>query len=753
MTFPDTSLDIRVQLFLLGEWVDMGPVVTVVDDFFTDVFTDVFLGRNRTDNRRLPAQPIRIDAGRRDEFTATDPSQVSLILWNEDGYLTPDDPRSPWWSEQPGGWGLNTPLRILVDDDEVFNGEVASIKPVWPEGDLADPTLTDEDLHNLAALELWRLGFAHVQITASGILRRLVQRTKPLRSPLTRLAQYNASFAGRVYGYWPFEDGSDATSIASGLEGKPRVASISGFALASDSSLPGSDPLPKLSAGQDGSWSAVIDAAGLDGHWCIDVWTSFSKAATEPGTFQRIEVHATGDVARWTLDIFHDGTADAMWLRGYDADGDPVPAVERYQQNVSDFYGEMQTLQLRVDGDVWSWLWSTAGGAVLFGFDGTGAGSAGHPTWVGGGFIKAACDITIGHAMARSTSVVAGWAGPAALGYVGDSTIQRIGRLCAEEGVSVVFDSVTVGSTKLGVQKSGDFLGLLQEAADADGGILMEYHQGLGLRYRPRRTRYNPFPVWTIDAKTDGFQNPFEPVRDDQQTLNDLEVQRIDGSKFQRINQASIDKVGTYDGSVSLSLDTDRKGRLKNQAGWRLHQGSYEGTRYPQVTIQIESALDPEAVKASWKLVQIGDAIRIQNLPPQHPVWPDHVDLVVEGSSGTLSPFGWTVTINCSPAEVWHVAVYGVSRYMPRNSRLITAIDDGALLFDVAADGVGWTIKPESFPMAVLVGGAELVTVSGITGSPGDQTFEVTERNVNGLGRAHPSGASVVPYDGHVIAL
>ena len=221
-------LDLHAQALIFGEWVDFGPMRHVVDDFFTDVFTDVFLGRTVIRANRLPAQEIRINVGRSDEGSQVDPMDFQIELWNDDGYLTPENRVSPFWSEQPGGWGLNTPFRLLEGDDVIAWGEVSEIKALWPEGDLSDPALTEEEVRDLAAVARWRQGFANVVVTVSGIKRRLEQRTKPLRSPLTRLALYNASFPNRIAGYWPFEDGQEAIEQLRAQLPKTLIFMVSG---------------------------------------------------------------------------------------------------------------------------------------------------------------------------------------------------------------------------------------------------------------------------------------------------------------------------------------------------------------------------------------------------------------------------------------------------------------------------------------------------------------------------------------------
>ncbi|WP_344014192.1 hypothetical protein, partial [Nocardiopsis exhalans] len=99
-----------------------------------------------------------------------------------------------------------------------FTGEVTSWPVRW---DLSDS-------------DVW------VPLSAAGILRRLGQGAKPLRSPLRRTIPTHFPVA-----YWPLEDGADATRAVSPVEGVDPVR-VSGMDMAADSTLNSSGPLPTL---------------------------------------------------------------------------------------------------------------------------------------------------------------------------------------------------------------------------------------------------------------------------------------------------------------------------------------------------------------------------------------------------------------------------------------------------------------------------------------------------------------------------
>ncbi|MET9734279.1 hypothetical protein ABZZ79_27670 [Streptomyces sp. NPDC006458] len=85
MAFPQTPLQVQIELFAGGVW--------------TDITTDVY-----TQDR------ITIERGRPDEGQRTDPSRCSLVLNNRSGKYSPRNPLSPYY----GLIGRNTPVRVSV---------------------------------------------------------------------------------------------------------------------------------------------------------------------------------------------------------------------------------------------------------------------------------------------------------------------------------------------------------------------------------------------------------------------------------------------------------------------------------------------------------------------------------------------------------------------------------------------------------------------------------------------------------------
>ena len=142
--------------------------------------------------------------------------------------------------------------------------------------------------------------------------------------------------------------------------------------------------------------------------------------------------------------------------------------------------------------------------------------------------------------------------------------------------------------------------------------------------------------------------------------------------------------------------------------------------------------------------IDIGEVLHVENPPNWLP--PETIREVVQGSTETLSNFGYTITWNCTPASVYDVPVLAATtatdgdRLGSGFTTLTTGINATVTSFQISTtDGAPlWSTTASGYP--VWVGGEEM-TVTSITGGSSPQTAVVT-RGVNGIQIAHPAGTS-----------
>jgi hypothetical protein len=341
--------------------------------------------------------------------------------------------------------------------------------------------------------------------------------------------------------------------------------------------------------------------------------------------------------------------------------------------------------------------------------------------------------------------------------YIGETAGRRIERLCDEESITFTSVGDLDESVALGPQRPNTLLDLLGEATEADMGILYEPRDVFGIGYRTRSSLYNQTADVALDYAAGHLAPPLNPVDDDQATRNDITVTRDSGSSARAVvtsgplsTAAPPDGVGRYDDSVTISVKADE--HLPDQAQWRAHMGTVDEARYPQVSVDMGNStiVSDTALNSALILADAGDRLTIDNQPSWLP--PDQISQIVLGYTEKMSPFEWSISMNCSPESPYHVAVYGTGRYGTEYSTLSSSATSSTTSLSVATStGPLWTTAAGDFPMDIIIGG-ERMTVTAISGSSSPQTFTVT-RSVNGVVKSHASGSAVNFFTPSVRAL
>lgn len=594
-----------------------------------------------------------------------------------------------------------------------------------------------------------------VRITASGILRRLTQGDLPVRSALRRTIGATTPIA-----YWPGEEGSTSSGLASAIAGHPPLAAsgtveyvpVEDFVGGSVTLRYGSSALVDLSGGGQLAvtvpadvtsatatvWTlhvrADVDSLVIAGDWVIAEW------ATPGGTYVRWRMVVTAFESR-LIGYTAAGTAVTL-LTGNLLGGLAAWVVTARQSGGS--------IALAIEHGAWS---TTVPGTL-----------AGISSLVLNPTKQTASDqVVAGHiaiwpadavpysTLDASTDTYGGLVLTAGLSWRYETAHVRLARLAAEDGV--VLDMPTVpaaGVMRMGWQEPGTLLDLYRECEAADLGVLHEH--GYGLAYLPRDRRYNQPTALTIDlaayAYTGDREQVLMPARDDQGVVNRMEVERIDGSSATAEDFAHQQRRGVYSDSVSLSLGDD--GRLADQAGWRVHLGTVEDLR--EANFPIDLAGNPTLVDG-WLSCRVGSRIARTNPPTVYP--PGVLDRLVEGWTEAIGPRYWLVQVSGSPAGPWDVATAdGVQRIAAAGSTLAAGITAGALTFQLTftADNGRWTTSALDFPLHLRVGG-EQVTATTISGTTSPQTVTLSARAVNGVARSWPAGTPVDVWAPAVLAL
>lgn len=615
--------------------------------------------------------------------------------------------------DQGNTWTLGAGAEIVANHQYRFWGEVAA----WP--------------------ATWAVGGVdrYVSITANGLKRRLTQNAPALRSPMFRSITARDSLVA----YWPMEDSSEATQIASGLpgglpmtvQGTPELGGYSGWT--------STDPVPTMGGGRLAGQVAPYNATGE-----IIVWMFVFVDEPPSAETSLLRLSTTGTIREWDIRLQTDGD---LTLRAYGPDGEAL-----LDRDISDadtlprgfFYLALELRQtgshvgylLRI-GDFVNTIALSDEFPYVY-WDGTitnqtiGAARTvvvGHEQGLGQtivGHLLVASDIeAISDQVTPTFAIIHIFEGIAA--YNGEAAETRMARLCSEEGIR--FAAVTKGKVgnrvTLGDQPNRSLVELLEEAAGSDGGILYEPRDVLGFAYRTRLSMYNQAPAVVLDYSGRQITGDLTPVDDDRYTVNDLTVRREAGSSV-RVEQTTgplstaepPDGVGRYSGEVTLSLKADDQ--LADQAGWRLHLGTVDEARYPTLSVNLRATGITDELYEKILDLDVGDRIVVTGIPAGLP--PDDVSLLVQGYTETLSLYRHEITFNLTPESPWHVGQIGTDGYDrvdTAGSELAEDADEDATELVVAiTEGPVWTSDPDDLPFDVMVAG-ERVTVTAVDGSAG----------------------------------
>lgn len=251
-------------------------------------------------------------------------------------------------------------------------------------------------------------------------------------------------------------------------------------------------------------------------------------------------------------------------------------------------------------------------------------------------------------------------------GYIGETGVQRLTRLCNEEGLAVeivgdVTSSISVVPGNLnnvpvmGPQVNAKFIDLLQSIEDVDQGGIFESIDQFGIGYRTRESLQNQIPGATLDYSQAMLSSVPRPTYDNQFTRNDVTISRYTGgsvnAKLQsgaRSILAPPNGVGDYPYSLTAYLQFDIQ--LPNMANWALAKGTLDEYRYPSISVDL-SRSEVSALFAAIPGLRFGDFIEVTNMPSWLPA--AIVKQLQWGRTETLNAFKWRFDFNCVPEDVY----------------------------------------------------------------------------------------------------
>jgi hypothetical protein len=571
-----------------------------------------------------------------------------------------------------------SPVVFAADDLEIEAVEITGTVPDWP--------IRWDD----TAGQSWS------PIEIAGPMRRLGQGGEDLRSPI-----YHQLAGQNPMGYWPLEDASGATTAASGVaRGAPAVVTDGVFG--NTDCPPGASSALTLNtggvsrvAGRFRGWSIPLDGYAVMAYFRFP---SLPASGSPVITQKILEIPSNGSITRWIIYA----TSTGFYVEGYQPDGTLLVNAGSFTYGINPLQWFALQLEAQESGGTvnWALIWHQVGSTAFSSGSGSFAGTADRVT------------AATAWAPVDGTIVSHLWFGDDLLpfvdsvfmkvsaGYAGELAADRIARLHREQGETILVEPGA--SEPLGVQKAGDFLGLVRDAEAADLGIL--YEAGAGMGYRPRGARYNRRADLALSIPGLDLGDPApQPTKDDSRVRNYWTVSRVDGSSATDFDDADVKRRGRRPDQATINIQTD--GPLGDHASWRVSLGTWGEYRWPQINLDLTDRPD---LLAAWRGRRYAPRLTITGVPSQGPIGQD-VSLTVEGWSQEINSDSWKVTLNCSPARPWDVGVWDNSayRYDSRTTTLEVGLNPGDLLagFITVDRGEFWSWT--SAPYLVTISGQQ----------------------------------------------
>jgi hypothetical protein len=593
---------------------------------FTDVSAEV-----------LTDPPIRIAPGRTGTDSQSTSTKMSLTLKNLSGANTP---------RRPGARGLKkgTPIEVIVNSGtsgtvDRFTGFI-------------DGTYQRYDTSGR---------YAVVDVTAIGILSFIERNTDPLQSVIRRTAT-GAAILPNVAAYWPGEDGTDATMVASALTGgSPMIRTGSGtISFASNSAFGGSLPLLTLDAscGLVGNVASspsttgaiyyrqllTIPSGGLtDGTILAELWTHNGSQYK-----WQLRYASGGDLSLRGISTRNTVTSDSG-IFGFGLNGKSAYISIELVQSGSDIAYLFFARILAADGT------ASATGLVTGTFTSKTVGLCSRVI-IAPGFAMNGC--SVGHIGVANNQNWLFSSSNLLTGYNGEGAWDRFLRLCAENGVTgAISTGATTGGRPMGTQTTAALGALLRECEAVDGGVMVDAlgPARYGITLYPLVARHNA-TASVSTTLTAGQLAALEPQDDTQGMANKSTVSRTNGSSatFTQPAGSPFAPTGAASSPVipdSTTLNVQSDLALYGRAAWRVHEGTVDEDRYPGLPVDLRRA---PALADQWLAMPIGGR---WTLPGSFSVAAAVRDQVVEGWTESISRQLWQVSVNVSPASPYDVAV------------------------------------------------------------------------------------------------
>lgn len=587
------------------------------------------------------------------------------------------------------------------------------------------------------------------EIVAQGIRRRLGAGSSPLSSTLYR---GTTTLPVPALAYWPCEDGTDTLEMSSALGGPPmRVIGpdVGNIDFGAYTDLPASAPLPRITTGCRLEGEVPPYQAPSPNKVMLRFYVHCPDSPELPDLGIIASFLTTGSAGLWEIKYT---TGGGLRLQAFDIpfgtllfDSGPIGFDMKGRRKQFSLCLTQNGSNIDIRQDALE-VGASAGSTI--------SDTLNNRT-VGNAFLVVVDPFSLmdglvtGHYSVRPEVTTPFDQFDELNAYAGERAGVRLQRLCAQEGIPFSWIGDLGTTTKMGFQRVGTLLELVDECADADQGTLADPRGEIGLLYRTRTSLYSQSATLDLDYAAGHVAPPFEPSDDDAEVRNDVRVTRAGGATGRAQLLTGRKSVlapkdggcGRYDHAVTLSLHTDDQAAAL--ASWIMALSTVSESRYPQVSINLANAETVAAGKDVAALdLHIDDRSTISN--PLAKQTPDQISQLARGYVETIRNFVHRIELVTAPESPYRVGKVGGSG--ARVDAANSALSDGpysssatSLTVTTTSPGSPWITGSVSIDLDLA---GEVVRVTNISGATSPQTFTV-QRSINGVVKGQVNGTRV----------
>ena len=521
-----------------------------------------------------------------------------------------------------------------------FHGELSSIPTRW----------------NIDGSDVW------APVEATGLFRRLRQGNRRLDSALRRglLALANSAFGSELVAYWPMEEqGRDLTVFGAAVGGGPMTISGDTPTTGAYNGFQCSDSLSTLG---NSVLTANVDTYSPTTEWQLR-WLQHipSDASSAAAWFEICRISTTGHT--WIVQ-WQDTSGGNMRLLAYNSSGTLV-----YTGGAIGFAATGQPFRVHL-------AITTNGSNVDIGFEAQVAGGV-----PGGVSVSAAVagspgrvtqikfnkdgnldEWAIGHVTLQNNVTATTELYDELNAFNGERAADRIVRLCREEGIATRIEGSPSDTHAMGYQRPATLMGLLEDCAATDLGILHESRETVAVAYRNRASMIAQPVIVALDYAAGDVARSIDLDRDDEGFANDITLNNQSGASARAVlDDASAMSIseppigaGRYQTSADVNLWSDTS--LQYLADGYLALSSVDEPRISALTIGLHHAAPAadSALTATVFDMSLGDRVDIAN-PFATALGAAAADIsqLVQGWRERVALFEHELVLTTSPASPW----------------------------------------------------------------------------------------------------